>query len=1242
ELPTGGNLEPAFKKQKLGHEATTFSGPQSKHPTTEHPKVRTSSISERYIITLPNTATTVPAVFPPRLKGRQWQDQIQSQNAAIKQSLRGLGEVQTRPFLPDSPSLAPRYLSSIRSSKIPRMSPGQPSLSIGWQDIADFAPWGGDHTEDVLSESTLKQGFYEKVQVSQTESSNARPSVWGSVKHQSGLPMLSALVISMLDQRQAHSTTTVGCTFKPPPRVTLTDGKREAWLRDLANSAIPLRKLSRTIPHGIRGRALLDQCLGKSIPMARSLWLAKCVGANEIRAFKRKGASGAFAVGGENKWIREWTTNVEQFLDETIKSCSSSIECQSTPDLYSTVKIKIVDLIKTLIVSSPASFLLPKVWQKYKFMLQAVIGAADTALYDCFEAICKRNARLQSIAGSDKDIELRVHQIVVKTLDATISASVDITEVAQVLLSVQHNATLLVQDCLEWCTSLSRCRLGKARIYVAARLLGELSGIGIDIEIPIINFITASPRACGLDLSSFYAVIAELIRTRHFSVGRYLQWVIANGILSHYDASEVQSCGVGLIFALPMDDVPAHAQNLRQNLLRSVGFSMEDEKHSIAKMKAVVDRRLRDIFFAIGTADQLFTQIFRQQATLEDQDGRSSLLEALIDLAKCMLNRSKEILVLQHDLQKYDSKPSVAACSPISDHMIEAFHSEVKLSVPASSDEVEQLLASGMSMDKHLLGSVFDLIWKRFEATWGDYIQSSVASALLISRLCSFDLRAVDEMMMLRIDKTFLSESRPRLMQIGLPLVCAKSISLEKFLGRVLRYLNDSEANEVYEKLLIESIELLIAEKQDVNSSVNYRYYHFFTQRESLIRSCSPIMKALLQLVLRSVKIAQAVFAANTCTVVQFFRLLSMLQMLLSAVAPGATTPDPHGLEQVLGFVVTRERTGVIIRNTEFPEQDGTPDLHACRQDGLRPLLLKVGILSLPTSCLYLQGIIKEKSESGENTSELIVSTMLGMVSSSSTLQTELWAIMISALPSEQRTAIRDRAESEFFALLANESDPQLSEGPKLIQCLLPCLNRAGEDVHTAASASRIMAQIHESLARLTAWLHLFGPTTIAGNVEDSSSHLKLDALIRLLYIHESAFHIPNVSESKIRQVLVLLSILVVQPLPALYIHISNDICDFLVTLVEHLSPAMYSHCIHTLHNQYHINDSRFDYIYGYDGSKDNKWIQLQVEATSTRKAARQAFPIRRWETLPDATPLMTENDTSISLTLFGARKAVL
>lgn len=106
--------------------------------------------------------------------------------------------------------------------------------------------------------------------------------------------------------------------------MTLTDTKREAWLHDLANPDIPLRRLSRTIPHGIRGKVLLDHCLNKSIPRARAVWLAKCVGANEIRATKRKGAGGAFAVGGEAKWIKDWTASVEQFIETIVNRCGNA------------------------------------------------------------------------------------------------------------------------------------------------------------------------------------------------------------------------------------------------------------------------------------------------------------------------------------------------------------------------------------------------------------------------------------------------------------------------------------------------------------------------------------------------------------------------------------------------------------------------------------------------------------------------------------------------------------------------------------------------------------------------------------------------------------------------------------------------------------------------------------------------------------------------------------------------------
>lgn len=176
----------------------------------------------------------------------------------------------------------------------------------------------GTHPEDELNEQTAKQGFYDRIQVSQNESNTARPSLYTQLKHRSGLKLLSFVFTAAMEKRQAQSKLTQPSTFKPPPRVTLTDNKREAWLRDLSSPTVPLRRLSRTIPHGIRGKILLDQCLGKGIPIGRAIWLAKCVGANEIRAFKRKGTTSAAVSGLESKWVRDWTVNVQQFLDAVI------------------------------------------------------------------------------------------------------------------------------------------------------------------------------------------------------------------------------------------------------------------------------------------------------------------------------------------------------------------------------------------------------------------------------------------------------------------------------------------------------------------------------------------------------------------------------------------------------------------------------------------------------------------------------------------------------------------------------------------------------------------------------------------------------------------------------------------------------------------------------------------------------------------------------------------------------------
>ncbi|KAH9889253.1 transcription mediator subunit Med12 [Xylariomycetidae sp. FL2044] len=210
-------------------------------------------------------------------------------------------DTRPRPFVLETPSCAPRY------SNMGKQEP------FGF---ADFHPWKGGHSEDQFSDNFIRLGNYDKAPAqSGQETASAKNPIFPALKHKSGLHTLSTIFTGILNQRRHSGQINSASTFKPPPRVTLTDTKREIWLKDLANPAISLRRLSRTIPHGIRGRILLDQCLNKNVPTDRAVWLAKCVGANEIRAFKRKGVNGTFVMGGEVKWIRDWTLNIEQFVE---------------------------------------------------------------------------------------------------------------------------------------------------------------------------------------------------------------------------------------------------------------------------------------------------------------------------------------------------------------------------------------------------------------------------------------------------------------------------------------------------------------------------------------------------------------------------------------------------------------------------------------------------------------------------------------------------------------------------------------------------------------------------------------------------------------------------------------------------------------------------------------------------------------------------------------------------------------
>lgn len=225
-------------------------------------------------------------------------------------------DARPRPYTVQVPADAPRFIS-VHKHDLPNRDTFSKGLHTGY---ADFFPWSGQHHEDEWSPDAIQKGTWDRG--TQNETASARLAVLPALRQKNGINSLSTVFMGVVNHRRFRGQILAPSTFKPPPRVTLTDTKREVWLKDLANPTISLRRLSRTIPHGIRGRILLDQCLNKNVPTERAMWLAKCVGANEIRAFKRKGTGGAFIMGGESKWVRDWTGHVEQFVEATLSGFS--------------------------------------------------------------------------------------------------------------------------------------------------------------------------------------------------------------------------------------------------------------------------------------------------------------------------------------------------------------------------------------------------------------------------------------------------------------------------------------------------------------------------------------------------------------------------------------------------------------------------------------------------------------------------------------------------------------------------------------------------------------------------------------------------------------------------------------------------------------------------------------------------------------------------------------------------------
>ncbi|KAA6408073.1 MAG: RNA polymerase II mediator complex component Srb8 [Lasallia pustulata] len=1351
------------------------------------------------------------------------------------------GDVQVKPYVVSVPTSAPHY------------STGRP---------ADFFPWTGNHAEDILTEQTTKTGFYEKTPVGQNETNSAKPSISTSLKHKSGLQILSSLFVSALDRRRAHGTVTANSTFKPPPRVTLTDTKREAWLRDLADPTIPLRRLSRTIPHGIRGKVLLDHCLHKDIPTGRAVWLAKCVGANEIRAFKRKGASGAFAVGGEAKWIREWTSHVEQFVESTIDSCGTanwkdliSYALRLSSQLFSEhlmdqdhyidwmiaslhnsdldnapiwllitqihwkeilqyrrrgrrlaealleqlqrvhshdgdeflvpVQEQLVRLLNSFMTANPACFIIPSSWLKYEPLLRSCVVGEKATLISALEQISGRNLRL--IRSRDKQFHHATKDArpeLIAVLD-NIPAAFNLHRTSKACLQVNGSRELLITTVLEWASSLYR--RGQARIYAAVRLLRKWARLGIDIGRPILAFLAASPTIMGLEKDNIYRIIAELVRSKHFSVGKYLQWLLARGSLSgRHSLSPRDSCDARLLCELPLHDLPDHVLNLRRILLTSVGYSTDDEKAAGETAKASIveqvpgllplsepstqallpsfdeiplsgtarwdlgrwirkgiasrfqsyrngpepdakathvgdskeatitveeltkileflehledfsiladvlcivtdceDARVLnvavdtinrhiDIFAAIGAADDLFERFCQRRDEIHAQmPVMKSLVVSLIDLGENLSSQASLVRQLRKLVLSYERKFTIAACSPVSDHMAEALQSTES----NFADELEQLLARGSSMDRQILSRLFETVMSRIGLP-GDESVASVNLSELLTRLRLFDTRAFDQLMHDWLDKLLQSPVRPRLLDVLPTLICSGCTTLRAVVDQASLLLGVPGQNPKAEKLATDTLELLCSPAPLDHLSMHcqsvvqtpQRAYRFRREQECIIRTHPSQLVLIVRATIIACTEGPPLTQLRARTLISSSEVGSLLKDIM--VRHPESMPELYQAFTA-GPLVDHVKLAIDQLLDPGSEQD---ILHEDVDSQIVAIMQVANDFNLPFCQLKLKFTLRRpdatRLDSGQ---ESVVPTLMDAIRSSIDRGSTVWARVIAVLEKSHTAQLREMAEAELLCYLTARTSAissSLKQMTTTLEGLLAIVDVTNDGSVPDAGASDLFTHVVKTLDYVLSAFSSVASEAPTLELEESASVAKqqqldviclnIDVILRLLVIHHCTFsHLKSYQSNIVRLLLTLGSLLVHRGLTH-NATLSTHIFDVLALLADSAADDTRATCIRILADQHQTRDPRLRFLFGYSDGIGGEGLQLTSSPTSSsspRAAAttasewqrgaadmtmRQPFPLKQWEMMQESTPIVGENDTSLSLGLFGARRAVL
>jgi mediator of RNA polymerase II transcription subunit 12 len=633
------------------------------------------------------------------------------------------------------------------------------------------------------------------------------------------------------------------------------------------------------------------------------------------------------------------------------------------------------------------------------------------------------------------------------------------------------------------------------------------------------------------------------------------------------------------------------------------------------------------VFDAIGAAADLFQNLCNQLGDLSGQDVvEQAFVESLIDLGRRLPGATQDLQKLRKKFSTYGPRSLAAACSPISDNMVEA----VQTAEPTFADDMDQMLAGGTSMDKQTLTRVFETIMAHLEKSMQEPEPSVVRTTQLLARLRGFDITEFDFLFQNWLRGWLQSEGRPKLLIVLPPIICSKVVSFKVVLNAIAEKLRGDDLQDQCIGLALEALELMTQAGSELMPIVDYRAYRICFQLHRLVRTDSSSITTILHVI------------NGACTAADF-SIRSWAQSQLSSLPVrdlikevilqrAEITRNDHSS---LCYPVDAQRGIASLLHTD--DQDTVSGWDT--RTRISRLLNNVSVFNIPLAQIELKMVLELAAQRSEDATTALSEILIEQVLVSTKANADLLTCLVSELLIGQATSVRERAEREFLSKILDEnaSKPERSK----LYSLASVIEAAASNIPDGAT-TRFVEQVSDLLNQIAA-----SPPLADDHIASAGSGNVLppvELLLRLLIIHQTTIQHPKFPQNALFRLLISLSLLLNPSSsdPPL----QHQVLDVLTLVSDSLSDHTRTRCIHTLRDLNRTKDLRLQFVFGYDETVENEWLQLVTKFSSAAEGAAttntQFYQLRRWEMMQDATPLATENDTSLSLSLFGARKSVL